>query len=188
MAKLRKAPGTPAHLGIYELSGPLDGVSFGNRAVRKLRVRNVSAATEDTLAPLRELPELRRLELEHVSGVDLAPLAGGWPSSTLGAARRPRRRPRRRSRICPTCSCCCSWTSPTAAFRSELALAPSLLNLTVVIDAPNLSGSLDRARTRRRDRLAATHPAARAHLERRRQLSRAGHRARLRLPAPDPPA
>ena len=184
MAKLRKAPGTPAHLGIYELSGPLDGVSFGNRAVRKLRVRNVSAATEDTLAPLRELPELRRLELEHVSGVDLAPLAGlALDTLVLRDVRDVDLAP---LADLPHVQLLLLVDIADCRVPERLALAPSLLNDGG--DRRTRPQRSDRAGPRRRDRLAATHPAARAHLERRRQLSRAGHRARLRLPAPDPPA
>jgi hypothetical protein len=142
MTKLRKAPGTPARLGIYELSGPLDGVSFGNRVVHQLRVRNVSGATEAALAALRELSELHQLEFERVCDLDLAPLAG-LPVDTMVL------RDVSDVDLAPLANLphlqALSLADVTECrVPDRLALPPSLEHLSVVIDAPSLTGAIVR--------------------------------------------
>ena len=72
---LRRARGTPPELGIFEVSGSLDGIELGGRVVKVLRVRRMDSETVEGLEPLRRLPDLREVELVHVTGVDLSALA-----------------------------------------------------------------------------------------------------------------
>ncbi len=135
---LRKAPGTPAHLGIYEVSGALDDIAFGRRVVRHLRVRNVT--TKHGLERLGELPELRHLELDNVAGLDLAPLAG-LPLDTL-VLRDVRDLDLAPLADLPDLELLLLVDLADCRVPERLPLSPSLLNLGVVIDGPGLSGEI----------------------------------------------
>jgi hypothetical protein len=72
---LRKLSGKGGPEGAYTLSGTLVGLDGpGRRTVRWLELRNLQAA--ENLSVLRAFPELRRLDLLHVQGLDLSPLRG----------------------------------------------------------------------------------------------------------------
>lgn len=139
MARLRKSPGTPTHLGSYELSGSLEGVSWGKRVVRMLRVRNVP---DGDLAPLRDLTELVQLEVEHAVGVDLSPLAG-LPVDTL-ALRDVHDVDLAPLANLPELELLLLSDVSNCRVPERLTLSPSLTNLVVVIDAPGLSGEIVR--------------------------------------------
>jgi hypothetical protein len=62
--------------GVYRISGSLDGIQPGDRMVQTLWVRGLGSRTGEGLRPLAAFRSLRRLHLERISGVDLAPLAG----------------------------------------------------------------------------------------------------------------
>jgi hypothetical protein len=53
----------------------LDGLDPGDETVESLYVEHVGPGTREGLGPLARFPDLRHLELEVVSGVDLEPLA-----------------------------------------------------------------------------------------------------------------
>lgn len=62
--------------GNYVLSGTTIGLKGpGRREVVDLTIRNAGAGSEVDLSVLRTFPDLIRLELDGVSGVDLSPLA-----------------------------------------------------------------------------------------------------------------
>jgi hypothetical protein len=65
-------PNTTVEQGIFTVSGSLDGVRPGRHPVRILTVRRVSGA--GALEGLAAFDEVFQLHLEHVDGVDLAPL------------------------------------------------------------------------------------------------------------------
>ncbi len=75
--------------GVYEISGSLDGVRFGDRVVRMLTVRRLVNVSTEGLRPLAPLRDLRRLHLERISGVELAPLAALDRSSRCATAACP---------------------------------------------------------------------------------------------------
>jgi hypothetical protein len=61
--------------GRYAVTGPLSGgAGPGRRTVTWLELRRLTGA--DDLSLLAALPDLQTLELEHIDGADLAPLAG----------------------------------------------------------------------------------------------------------------
>jgi hypothetical protein len=72
---MRKMPDTRPEDGVYTASGPLDGVRPGRRTVKILTVRRLDGAVSEGLRPLTAFRDLVQLEVEHVSNVDLAPLA-----------------------------------------------------------------------------------------------------------------
>jgi hypothetical protein len=72
--KLRRVPNTTPEQGIFYVDGSLDGIRPDGRVVRELWVSRLRGPTAEGLQPLAAFPELRQLELEWVSGVDLTPL------------------------------------------------------------------------------------------------------------------
>lgn len=72
---LRKAGGTHGVPGAYSASGTLAGITGpGRRTVTWLELRRLSSGED--LSVLAAFEDLERLELRHLTGVDLAPLAG----------------------------------------------------------------------------------------------------------------
>jgi hypothetical protein len=74
MAKLRRLPGQYHGPHPYRISGSLDGVVPGRRAVGRLIVGRLGAQASEGLAPLGAFSDLRELELERAVDVDLEPL------------------------------------------------------------------------------------------------------------------
>ncbi|WCB93276.1 hypothetical protein DSM104299_01988 [Baekduia alba] len=73
-SKLRKSPGSPADLGAYRASGPLDGIVPGRRTVKILDLQNVDGSGTEGLEPLQAFEDLEELQLERVRNLDLAVL------------------------------------------------------------------------------------------------------------------
>jgi hypothetical protein len=72
---LRKVGGTYGPAGTYAASGTLAGISGpGRRTVTQLELRRLGP--DEDLSVLAAFAQLERLELHHVNGLDLAPLAG----------------------------------------------------------------------------------------------------------------
>jgi hypothetical protein len=72
---LRMVPDTNPEQGIYTLSGTLDGVRPPREPVKDLRITRLTGKSAEGLRPLLAFTDLRKLELEAIRGVDLAPLS-----------------------------------------------------------------------------------------------------------------
>jgi hypothetical protein len=75
-SSLRRLPGRYIGPHPYQVSGSLDGLTPGRRAIERLIVKRLGPDARDGLAPLAGFKDLRRLELEWPEAVDLSPLAG----------------------------------------------------------------------------------------------------------------
>ena len=71
MARPRIVAVNPAE-GVYEITGSLDGVRLGDRVVRMLTVRRLGKEATVGLRPLAPLRDVRRLQLERITGGEWA--------------------------------------------------------------------------------------------------------------------
>lgn len=139
---LRKVGGTHGPEGMYAASGTLAGITGpGRRTVTQLELRRLGASED--LSVLAAFPQLEHLELLHVSGLDLSPLAG-LPLTQLSI------RDASGLDLAPLAGLpALQWLTllnlAGCAVAPRLALAPSLSSLVVVNDDPGLTGQPVRA-------------------------------------------
>lgn len=133
---LRKIGGTYGPEGTYAASGTLAGITGpGRRTVTQLELRRLGASED--LSVLAAFPQLERLELHYVSGLDLSPLAG-LPLTHLSI------RDASALDLAPVAQLpALQWLTLlnlADCTVAPLVLAPSLMSILVVNDDPDLTG------------------------------------------------